>query len=86
MASLAPRRRATVRGSVSRVITHRRPWLRTDAELVDDTGSVVLRFVGRSHVPGIVPGRRLRAEGTPFFELGQLVMLNPLYVFEGADA
>lgn len=83
--ALTPRQRSTVRGAVSRVTTYRRPWLRTDAELEDDTGSVVLRFVGRSDVPGIVVGRRLRAEGTPSAELGQFVMLNPLYAFEVAD-
>jgi hypothetical protein len=83
--ALTPRRRSTVCGNVARVKTYRRPWLRTDAELADDTGCVVLRFVGRSDLPGIVVGRRLRAEGTPSSQDGQIVILNPIYAFE-ADA
>jgi hypothetical protein len=83
--ALTFRRRATVRGTIARVTAYRRPWLRTDAELADTTGSVILRFIGRAAVPGMEVGRRLRAEGTPFSDHGQVVMLNPLYVFEADE-
>jgi hypothetical protein len=53
--------------------------VRTEAVLVDGTGELVLRFHGRSGIPGIVAGSRLIAEGTPSFERGVLLMRNPLY-------
>ena len=69
-------------GTVESVASFQRPWVRTDAVLGDPTGAVVLRFMGREGVPGIVPGRRLRATGTPACTCGRLVILNPLYEFE----
>jgi hypothetical protein len=45
------------------------------------TGVVVLRFLGRSSVPGVAAGRRIVAEGTPRCDGALLVMLNPLYSF-----
>jgi hypothetical protein len=55
--------------------------MRTDVTIRDDTVSVLLRFVGRSSVPGIEVGRRLVVEGTPGLVGGDLVMLNPVYSF-----
>ncbi len=81
MGSLASGRRCTVEGEVVTVVTVERPWVRTDAEITDGTGSVVLRFVGRRSIPGLVPGRRVIAEGTPASGRGAMVMLNPLYSF-----
>lgn len=78
---LEPRRRATVAGEVLSVVSLESPWVRTDAELGDGTGVVVLRFVGRAEVPGLSPGRRVVAEGTPGFRDGVLVIENPLYQF-----
>ncbi len=54
-------------------------WLRTEAEIEDNTGSIVLLFDGRRGVPGLVPGRKVRAEGTPAPGRSGLVMRNPLY-------
>ncbi len=56
-----------------------RPYLRTEVELDDGTGVLRLRFVGRTRVPGLAPGRRMVAEGTPATASDGLVMLNPLY-------
>jgi hypothetical protein len=81
IASLEPRRRATVAGQIRSVRSYERPYPRTEAEVDDGTGTVVLRFVGRRHVPGLGPGRRVMAEGTPRRGRGVLVMLNPLYRF-----
>lgn len=77
--SLVPRRRAIVAGRIRAVRSFRRPYQRTDVELDDGSGVVTLRFVGRDRVPGLIPGLRLRAEGTPGRVRGALVMLNPLY-------
>ncbi len=78
---LEPRRRATVSGEVLSVVSSERPWVRTDVELGDGTGVVVLRFVGRAEVPGLVPGVRIVADGTPGGRNGKLVVHNPLYEF-----
>jgi hypothetical protein len=81
IAALMPRRRAVVAGTIESVAHFERPWVRTDAVLGDASGTLVLRFMGRSAVPGIVAGRRLFAEGTPALEDGVLLMRNPLYSF-----
>jgi hypothetical protein len=57
------------------------PWVRTDAELGDGTGVVLLRFIGRNVVPGLVPGRHIVVRGTPAVRNGVLVIDNPLYEF-----
>jgi hypothetical protein len=50
--------------------------------VVDDgTGTLVLRFMGRRQVLGMVPGVTVRVEGTPMLERNKLVMLNPLYQY-----
>ena len=64
IASIEPRRRATVAGQIRSVRSYERPYPRTEAELSDGTGTIVLRFVGRRRVPGLSPGRRVVAEGT----------------------
>jgi len=74
-----------VAGEIESVVSFERPWVRTDAVLVDDTGSLVLRFMGRAGVPGIVAGSRVVAEGTPALERGVLLMRNPLYSFAAAS-
>jgi hypothetical protein len=47
--------------------------------LEDDTGAISLVFLGRSKVPGIDIGSRLRAEGTAGEHRGRLALLNPVY-------
>jgi hypothetical protein len=78
---LEPRRRATVSGEIRSVVSYELPWIRTDVELGDDTGVVVLRFMGRAEVPGLIPGRRIVAQGTPSNRHGVLVIHNPVYEF-----
>ena len=68
-------------GEIRAVRSYERPYLRTEVELDDGTGVVLLRFVGRSTVPGLVSGLRMVVEGTPGAERDGLVILNPLYRF-----
>jgi hypothetical protein len=84
ISTVVPRRRVMVCGSVTSVRQHQLPWVRTDVEITDGTGVIVLRFLGRSSVGGIVAGSRVVAEGTPRRDGEGLVMLNPLYSFDGA--
>ncbi len=81
VAALVPRRRACVTGEIEAVVSFRAPWVRTDAVVVDGTGALVLRFMGRAAVPGLAVGSHVVAEGTPALERGVLLMRNPLYWF-----
>lgn len=47
------------------------------ARVFDGTGTLELVFLGRRRVPGIEPGSRLRATGTPTDEGRGLVLYNP---------
>jgi amino acid transporter len=47
--------------------------------LEDDTGAVSLVFLGRSKVPGLDIGTRLRARGIAGDHRGRLAILNPVY-------
>jgi hypothetical protein len=82
VAALVPRQRSRVAGEIESVASFERPWVRTDAVLVDGTGALVLRFHGRSGVPGMAAGARVVAEGTPALERGVLLMRNPRYSFD----
>jgi hypothetical protein len=81
IAALVLRQRAVAAGEIESVTSFERPWVRIDAVLVDGTGALVLRFMGRAAVPGMLVGTRVVAEGTPARERGVLLMRNPLYSF-----
>jgi hypothetical protein len=81
VAALVRRQRAVVVGEIQSVASFERPWVRTDVVLDDGTGALILRFMGRSEVPGMAAGRQVIAEGTPASVRGALVMCNPLYSF-----
>lgn len=85
IAALVPRQRSLVAGEIQSIASFERPWVRTDAVLVDGTGALVLRFMGRAAVPGIITGSRVVAEGTPALERGTLLMRNPIYSFATAS-
>ena len=67
------------------VAAYVRPWVRLNVELCDGTGTITLRFMGRTEITGMVPGARLRVEGTPSREGDAIIMLNPLYGFADDD-
>ena len=50
-----------------------------DATLFDGTGTIVLRWPGRSDIPGMHAGVHLEVEGTIGVSNGVKVMTNPLY-------
>jgi len=48
-------------------------------EISDGTGQLTAMFYGRSHIPGIVCGARVRFKGTVGIKNGHPVMINPAY-------
>jgi amino acid transporter len=55
-------------------------------EINDSTGNLTAMFYGRSHIPGLVCGARVRFQGSVGIRKGQPVMINPAYelLFPGA--
>lgn len=93
VADAAPRCRAVLSGTVRVVVVHRPAvgtgrvgratgWSSFDGWLDDGTGTMVLRWLGRESVPGVVAGALLTAEGTVADVHGRLLILNPLYRFD----
>jgi hypothetical protein len=85
ISAVVARQPTMLTGWVTVVAAHVRPWVRLNVEFSDGTGSIALRFLGRTHVPGLVVGCRMTIEGTPWMEGDGLIMLNPLYVFLDDD-
>jgi RecG-like helicase len=48
-------------------------------EVSDGTGQLTAMFYGRSHIPGIVCGARVRFRGSVGLKNGHPVMINPAY-------
>ena len=48
-------------------------------EINDSTGNMTAMFYGRSHIPGVICGARVRFTGSARIRGGQPVMINPAY-------
>jgi amino acid transporter len=48
-------------------------------EINDTTGNLTAMFYGRSHIPGLICGARVRLSGSVRLKSGQPVMINPSY-------
>jgi len=78
--SLTKPGRATVEGRIR--VVEIRPVERNSVlacEISDGTGDLTAMFYGRSHIPGIVCGARVRFKGTVGIKDGHPVMINPAY-------
>lgn len=74
------RQRVQVRGRVRSLRV--RPWADVpslELVLVDGTGGITAVFLGRRHVPGIVPGTLMAIEGMVGAHGNRLAILNPHY-------
>lgn len=72
--------RAAAEGRV--VVVEIRPVERNSVlacEISDGTGQLTALFYGRSHIPGIVCGARVRFRGSVGIKGGGPVMINPAY-------
>jgi len=54
-------------------------------EISDRTGNLTAMFYGRSHIPGLVCGARVRFVGSAGMRGGQPVMINPAYELLGVE-
>ena len=80
IAVLTPRRQATVCGTLRSVTLRPRAGVPAlEAELYDGTGSLYVVWLGRRHIAGIEPGRRLRIHGMVTEAEGQRAVFNPRY-------
>jgi hypothetical protein len=80
------RQQARVAGRVRSVRVQ--PWsgvATLECVLRDETGGIVLVFLGRREVAGIRPGARLVAEGMIGEHHGRLAILNPVYDLAAVD-
>jgi amino acid transporter len=80
IAEAPTRRRVEVEGEVTgmRIVPRAgSPWL--EVSISDGTGSACLLFTGRRRIPGVTPGRAVRASGVAREERGQLTFMNPTY-------
>ncbi|HNV11559.1 MAG TPA: OB-fold nucleic acid binding domain-containing protein [Propionibacteriaceae bacterium] len=74
------RTRVTLQGTIAVMTLNPRSgnrWL--EVELHDGTGTVVLLWMGRRMIPGVVPGRTLRVKGLLTLADGRRVIYNPDY-------
>ena len=55
-----------------------------EAELFDGTDGITLVWMGRRRIPGIEPGRTLRASGRVAVRDGRKVIYNPYYELQRA--
>jgi hypothetical protein len=80
IASLTSPGRAVVEGRIR--VVEIKPVERNSVlacEISDGTGTLTAMFYGRSHIPGIVCGARVRFKGTVGIKDGHPVMINPAY-------
>jgi precorrin-2 methylase len=78
----APRKEITVAGEISSLrIVPRAGSPSLEATVNDGTGSLVVVWTGRRHIPGVAPGKRLvlSGRGAPHGAGGRLMVLNPRY-------
>ncbi len=80
IAGLAMRRPATVCGTLRSVTLRPRAGVPAlEAELYDGSGHLSLVWLGRRHIAGIEPGRRVRVHGMVTSSDGEPAIYNPRY-------
>ena len=76
------RQEITVAGEISSLrIVPRAGSPSLEATVSDGSGSLVVVWTGRRHIPGVAPGKRLvvSGRGAPHGAGGRLMVLNPRY-------
>ena len=82
------RERVRVRGRVRALRVQ--PWeggvATLECTLVDDTGGLVVIFMGRRRVGGVNLGSRMEVEGMVIENRGRLAIMNPAYTLLPPEA
>lgn len=87
IASCGERQRVRVAGTLRTVTLRPRGGVPSlEAELYDGSDVINLVWLGRRKIPGIEPGRILRAYGLVSIQDGRRVMFNPRYELRGAGS
>lgn len=73
------KQRVTIEGRVKLVQVGTTAGKSLEVQVFDETGGVRLLFFGRTQIPGIAPGTRLRASGRIGEYRGHLALANPKY-------
>ena len=80
VAKLQLRRPATVCGTLRSVTLRPRAGVPAlEAELYDGSGSISVVWLGRRHIAGVEPGRRIRVHGLVTESEGNRAVFNPRY-------
>lgn len=77
-----PRQEITVAGEITSLrLVPRAGTPSLEATVNDGSGSLVVVWTGRRHIPGVAPGKRLvlSGRGSPHGSAGRLAVLNPRY-------
>jgi hypothetical protein len=75
--SVTWKQRVTVEGRVTAVQVGSAAGRSLEVELFDESGGIRLLFLGRTYIPGLVPGTVLRATGRVGEFKGHLALANP---------
>ena len=80
VARLPLRQQATVCGTLRSVALRPRAGVPAlEAELYDGSGSISVVWLGRRHIAGVEPGRRIRVHGMVTESEGNRAVFNPRY-------
>jgi len=77
--SVGWRQQVTVQGRIKLVQVGTVAGKSLEAQVFDGTGGIRLLFFGRTHIPGIEPGRLVRVSGRVGEYKGHLALANPRY-------
>lgn len=80
IASAAPGRTVRLDVDVASIVVRPESAVQAlEVEVVDETGSLTLVWLGRYDIPGVLPGRRLTIEGRVVRNGDQRLMYNPRF-------
>ncbi|MEO6504137.1 MAG: OB-fold nucleic acid binding domain-containing protein, partial [Jatrophihabitantaceae bacterium] len=85
IAAVKWKQRVTIEGRIKIVQVGTTAGKSLEAQVFDSTGGMRLLFFGRTRIPGIEPGSRVRVTGTVGEYKGHLALANPRYELLPAD-
>jgi RecJ-like exonuclease len=86
IAAVKWKQRVTIEGRIKIVQVGTTAGKSLEAQVFDSTGGMRLLFFGRTRIPGIEPGSKVRVTGTVGEYKGHLALANPRYELLPADA